>query len=351
MNTWQKLKNDPQLFHKYLIREKVYAAIRKFFHTENFHEVEVPLLANALPPESYVEIFATTLLNRHRQGRSAYLTTSPEMFLKKLLVAGVGSCYSLTKSFRNTEDLSTTHNPEFTILEWYHVGADYTQVMEDTENLLLHIFASLHPRKSEPKITYQGQVIDLSTPWQRVSITQAFAKYARVNLQQALKLGAMRKIAQTKGYRVEKETGWEELFHQIYLNEVVPQFPKNKPTVIYDYPQQLAALAAKPKKSDPRFAERFEVYIGGIELADGCTELTDVNEQQQRFAKEAKALKKSGKSEYQVDREFLEALKLGLPNCAGIALGVDRLVMLFADAARIQDTLFFPAEEMWERKL
>ena len=373
MNTWQKLKQQPKLFKRYFVREQIFAAIREFFAKKQTHEVEVPLLAPSLPAESYLEVFETTLLDRHRHPKRAFLTTSPEMFLKKLLVAGIGSCFSLTKSFRNTEGESNTHNPEFTILEWYEVGKDYKDVMKTTEELVCYIYDKLfsssvarsdHNRHTELVsaskksslirsnskliLNYQNQVIDLTPPWERISMTEAFAKYARIDLEKLLDLKSLQTVVRKKGYQVGEGETWEELFHQIYLNEVVPQFSKNRPTIIFDYPVQLAALAAKPKASDPRFVERFEVYIGGIELADCCTELTQVDEQQKRFQKELTLRKKLGKKDYPVDWEFIEALKLGLPSCAGIALGVDRLVMLMTNVSRIQDTLFFPSEEMWQ---
>lgn len=368
--TWQKLKANPRLWKQYFVREKVIAAIRDFFLKQKFHEIETPLLAAALPAESYLEVFETTLLNRHRQGRRAFLTTSPEMFLKKLLVAGVGNCFSLTKAFRNTEDLSKTHNPEFTLLEWYRVGADYRDLMKDTEELFVYIYYKLlsqrvlPPAKPDHKgtpsslgirgsrhpsgqsMTYQGQTIDLTPPWERISMTQAFKKYARVDLEKCLTLKTITPIARRKGYQINPKTTWEELFHQIYLNEVEPHLGKARPTIIYDFPSQMAALAKK-KDSDPRFAERFEVYIAGLELGDCYSELTNWQEQEERFKTETRERKRLGKISYPYDTDLIDALRVGLPKCSGLALGVDRTVMLFADVFRIQDTLLFPAEEMW----
>lgn len=347
--TWQKLKLNPGLWQRYHTREKVLRAIRVFFHNEKFHEVEVPLLSPTLPAESYVEIFETKLLNRQRKPHRAFLTTSPELFLKKLLAAGVGDCMALTKSFRNTEDQSRAHNPEFTILEWYRVHKDYRKIMEDVELLLTTVFRSVYRQKAKGRmlLSYQGQQFDLTPPWTRISMSAAFSRFAQVRLESILDLSSIRSVAQKKGYSIKENNTWEELFHQIYLNEVEPKFPKDKPLIIYDYPVQLAALAAKKKSDDPRFAERFEVYIAGIELADCCTELAEWKEQELRFKEEEKRRDIMGKTEYPVDYEFIEALKGGFPPCAGIALGVDRLVMLFADVPRIQDTLLFPAEELW----
>ena len=131
MKTWRRLRENPALFERYFVRERVLKSIRNFFEKEKFHEVETPILVAHPPAESYLDVFETNLLNRHRKATKAYLTTSPEVPLKKLLVAGIGNCYSLTKSFRNMETQSNLHNPEFTILEWYRVGADYRDIMKD----------------------------------------------------------------------------------------------------------------------------------------------------------------------------------------------------------------------------
>lgn len=358
MKTWQLLKQHPELWSRYFIREKVMTGIRRFFLDREFHEVETPYLTGSLPPESYLDVFETTLLSRDRTASRAFLPTSPEPFLKKLLVAGIGNCFAMPKSFRNTEDKSTTHNPEFTILEWYRVDADYTNIMADCEELLVFINTYLQRHHGEKgkstdpfTVVYQGKSVNLSSPWERISVREACKKYAHFDLDFALYLKSITPIAKRKGYTVTDKDTWEELFNQIYLNEVVPKFAKDKPTIIYDYPLQLAALAAKSKDSNPRFVERFEVYIGGIELSDGCTELTDLKKQEERFAKEIKESRKLGKTEFPIDNEFLEALRLGLPPCAGVALGVDRLIMLFADVDDISKTMFFPRKDLFDTTL
>jgi len=352
MKTWQKLKGNSGLWERYFIREKVITAIRRFFLDRSFHEVETPYLTGSLPPESYVDIFETTLLSRDRTPTRAFLPTSPEPFLKKLLVAGIGNCFALPKSFRNTEGQSKTHNPEFTILEWYRVGADYRDIMSDCEELMLFINAYLQRTQNHTKaqlsptqLTYQGKLIDISAPWERITVAEAFHKYAQVNLIEALDFKHMAKIAAKKGYRVEPENSWEELFDQIFLNEIEPKLGRGKPTIIYEYPASFAALA-RTKPGDPRFAERFEFYIGGLELGDAYSELTDWKEQQERFEREITEIKRLGKTVYDYDSDFIEALKVGLPQCSGIAVGLDRLVMLFADAKNIQDVLFFPVAEI-----
>lgn len=378
MKTWQLLKAHPELWPRYFIRETVIRSIRSFFDQQNFHEIEAPILISHPPAESYLDVFETTLLDRNRKSSPAYLSTSPEVPLKKLMVAGLGDCYSLTKSFRNMETNSSRHQPEFTILEWYRVGAKYEQIMVDCEQLLLHINSCLkmssRPPSRDPEedatgfrvppsqdasegrskpgmtniqsviLPYQGQKIDLAPPWERLTVVEAFARYSHIYLNDFFDLEVARKIAAAKGYQVSPHNTWEELYNQIFLNEIEPKLGFVHPTILYEFPAAMGALA-KLKASDPRYAERFEFYIAGLELGDCYSELTDPIEQERRFKAEMVELKRLGKTTYDYDHDFIAALKAGLPDCSGIAIGVDRLVMLFANAKKISDTLFFPTSE------
>jgi len=345
MKTWQALKQNPTLWDRYFIREKVINAVRLFFSGEQFHEVETPLLLAHPAAESYLDVFETKFLDRDRKETPAYLSTSPELALKKLIVAGIGNCFSLTKSFRNMETDSHTHNPEFTILEWYRVGATYTSLMNDCQQLLLAINRSLG---HGDKLTYQGVTFDLAGDWEKITVKEAFKKWADIDFDEFLDDQKARKIATGKGYTVTDKNTWEELYDQIYLNEVEPHLGKIQPTIIYEFPGCLAALSKK-KKENPNYAERFEWYIGGLELGDCYTELTDWKEQQRRFDQELKEVQRLGKTMYDYDHDFIDALKAGMPDTSGIAVGVDRLIMLFADTTRIADTLFFPGVELFEK--
>ncbi|MCJ7826414.1 EF-P lysine aminoacylase EpmA [Patescibacteria group bacterium] len=371
MKTWQLLKQNPSLWHRYFFREKVIKEIRSFFDTQGFHEVETPTLIGHPPAESYLELFSTVLLDRKRRATPMYLTTSPEASLKKLMAAGIGNCYSITKSFRNTETGSSTHNPEFTILEWYRVGANYKDIMEDCEKLILHLSSvipsttegSHDPTRSrippalklrrtgkcgmtQKTFMYQNHVIDLTPPWERISVSEAFQKWAHADLEKFFDIETARGVCRNKGYAVNPENTWEELYNQIFLNEIEPHLGKDKPIILYDYPFLMAALAAKKKDADPRYVERFELYVGGLEIGDCCSELTDPIEQEKRFVNETKEIMRLGKTAYEYDKEFIEALKLGLPPCAGIAIGIDRLLMLLTNTTKIADTLFFPLEDL-----
>lgn len=352
MKTWQKLYDNPELWERYFIREKVLRAIRRFFEMQQFHEVETPLLIAKPPAESYLDVFETKLLDRNRITKLGYLSTSPEVPLKKLMAAGLGDCYALTKSFRNMETQSKTHNPEFTILEWYRLGVDYKEIMNDCEALVRFIHREIRApemKKTEnpEALVYQGSSIDIQSPWERLTMTEAFAKWAGIDFVEFLDRKKAGEIAMAKGYTVTPESTWEELYNQIFLNEVEPQLGRGLPSILYEFPGSMAALARR-KSSDTRFAERFEFYIEGLELGDCYSELTDWKEQQSRFENELAEIKRTGKTAYDYDHDFIDALKVGLPDCSGIAVGVDRLVMLFADAATIQDTLLFPIEEMFD---
>lgn len=352
MKTWQKLRNHPELWDRYFVREKVITAIRTFFREQGFHDVETPLLTGSLPPESYLDVFETKLLDRRRNAGRAFLPTSPEPFLKKLLVAGIGNCFSITKSFRNTEGESKTHNPEFTILEWYRVNANYRDIMKDCEEMLLFINTYLLRSKgtggttNTQKLLYQGTEVDLSAPWERITMSEAFKKYAGIAPEVFLSEKKLLVAAKKKGYKVSRGDDWEELFNQIFLNEIEPKLGRGKPTIMCDYPIALAALSKK-KKSDPRFAERFEFYIEGLELGDAYSELTDWKEQLERFHDESEEQKRLGKLAHPIDMDFIEALKVGMPTAGGIAVGVDRLIMLFSDVTNIADTMFFPAKDLF----
>lgn len=366
MHRWQMLKRNPRLWERYFVRERIIQEIRRFFQSESFHEVETPLLVSSVIPAPYLEMFQTDLLSFDKKKRETlYLSTSPEASLKKLVASGIGNCFEITKSFRNGEVDSPLHNPEFTILEWYRVNADYTHIMTDCENLILFILKK-RKRPKKPKneqkplvsITYQGSTIDFSSPWKRISVDEACRKYANFSLSDLSRtssahnslvdypLDNIAALCRKKGYVVKPNNTWEVLFNQIYLNEIEPKLARiKKPIFLYDYPLPLAALS-KRKEGNPLVAERFELTIGGVEIGNCFTELTDPKEQKRRFQKDVRATEKTHVMNQKPDWNFIEALKEGLPPCSGIALGIDRLVMVLTDAAHIRDVLLFPSADM-----
>lgn len=343
------------------MREKVIDAIRAFFKQKGFHEAEVPLLLPAPSTEPFLEVFKTELKDDQGNRWDGFLPSSPEFALKKLLSAGSGSVFTITKSFRNGEGRSSRHNPEFTILEWYHTPGDYMTVATDFEELMIFVYEKLQGsvlcnkgeheatlQRTDPCIRYQGKEYDLSAPWERISVAEAFEKYAGIDTETMLDRKLLTAYGKQHGYQVDENTTWEEIWNQIIANEIEPELGQDGPTILYDYPVAQAALSKK-KASDARFAERFEVFMAGLELGNCFSELTDWKEQEARCLADLAERKNLGRTEYPMDTDFIEALKMGMPETGGIAVGVDRLVALFADTLDIADTLFFPVGEMFTR--
>lgn len=348
MKTWQRLHKNPSHLHPFQTREKVIDAMRAFLKSEHFLEVETPKLLPQPSTEPFLEVFQTQLKFAQGDSYQAFLPSSPEFALKKLLAAGVGSCFEICKSFRNAEGRSSRHNPEFTILEFYRTPADYTHVMHDVEMLFASIHCAIFPTNTDPTLPllYQQKTYALQAPWERISVAQAFKKYAGIDTETLVDSQKLLDAGQKKGYAITPQTTWEEIYNQIMFNEIEPHLGTTTPTILYDYPASQAALSKK-KISDPRFAERFEVFLAGFELGNAFTELTDWKEQEQRCLQDLEERKKLGKTPYSLDQDFIDALKLGMPPSSGIAMGVDRIAALFADVPNIQDVLFFPIDDLF----
>jgi lysyl-tRNA synthetase class 2 len=315
------------------IREQIIDAIRQFFKSQGFTEVETPLLVPYPDPSPFNEVFEVSPV----LGKRAFLTPSPEFFMKKLLASGSGNIFQICKAFRDSPELSPLHNPEFTILEWYRINADYTHIMTDCENLL-NFISQTTPISPTPPIS-------LTSPWLRLSIKESFQKYADINLDEFLDFKKAWQICQKKGYQVSENSTWEQLYHQIFLNEVEPKLPKEKPLILYDYPAPLAALA-RLKPTDPRYAERFEFYLAGLEIGNGYSELTDPQEQEKRLKQDVEIRKSLGMRLFPYDKDFVAAVK-NLPPCGGIAIGVDRLIMALTGVKTISEVLSFPAPKIF----
>lgn len=348
-STWLHLREHPETLDRYLVRGRVIRSIRSFFDARGFEEVETPLLVAAPGMEPYLEVFETRLTTARGASHRAFLTTSPEYAMKKLLVAGLPRIYQMCKSFRNGEEVSRGHNPEFTILEWYRAHADYRAIMADCEELFAAIWRDLNRNAQsaeEPTLIVGGTSVSLSPPWERISVHDAFMRDAGVDLDAITTEEEMRACLVRKGYTVGPETTWEQGYHQIFLNEIEPKLGHPRPSILYDYPASMAALARR-KVDDPRYAERFELYIAGIELGNAFSELTDAEEQLARLRAEQSERAALGKRPYEIDADFIDALRVGMPPSAGIAVGVDRVVMLFAGVDSIQETLWFPALELF----
>jgi lysyl-tRNA synthetase class 2 len=341
-SNWQKLRNDPEGRARLAKRARIVKAVRDFFWQANFLEVETPQLVPMPSMEPYLEVFETTLLDDQRQPYRAFLTSSPEFAMKKLLAAGYTNLFQICKSYRNMEGWSSRHNPEFTILEWYRANADYTQIMQDCENL----FRSIADQLGESQLSFRGHQYDLTQPWERLTVAAAWARYAQLDVDTILDPERLLAAATHKGYQITPDTTWEQAFDQIFLNEIEPHLGADRPTILYEYPAAMAALSRK-KPGDPRWAERFEFYIAGLELGNAFGELTDWQEQLSRLQADQAEKQKLGRTLFDIDPEFIAALQSGIPPTSGIAVGIDRLAMVFLNAETIQEVLFFPATELW----
>lgn len=300
-----------------------------FFKKKRYLRVDVPVLSPVLIPESYLEIFKTEFNYLDNQSE-LYLIPSPELFLKRLLSEGIGNCYYLGKAFRNADLPSRLHLPEFTILEYYHLGINYLELANEILELLQYLAYHYFGKKS---IIYQKKKILLKR-WEKISVKQAFFRFAGINEQELFNKDLFFQKAKKKGYYVEKAS-YQDLWSQIYTQEIEPQLGNQFPTLIYDYPKEMAALAKL--NSDGLTAQRFEFYIAGIEIGDGYTELTDWQEQKRRFFIEEDLRKKNKRIKHKIDWDFINYLKKPLPYCSGIAIGFDRLVMIFTDVYEIKE--------------
>lgn len=325
-------------------RARILASMRAFFVQESFLEVETPILVRLPGMEPYLDTFRTRFEPERGEGRDMYLITSPEYAMKELLVGGFEKIFQITRSFRNKETGGALHNPEFTILEWYRTHADYTDIMRDTEAMIRRVGREATGCE---EMTRDGSRIDLSAPFERLRVREAFERYAGVGTEIFEDAEALIAEAIRRGYAVkpELERAYDDAFFLIFLNEIESRLGRERPTILYEYPVSMAALA-RACPHDSRYAERFELYIGGIEIANAFSELTDPVEQRRRLEEERALRALLGKLVYDIDERFLRALELGMPPSGGIALGVDRLVMLLLGKNDIADVMLFPFRDL-----
>ena len=315
-------------------RAKIIAGIRRFFDEKGFVEVETPLMVPQPGMEPHLEAFQT-MYEMHQ----FYLHTSPEYAMKRLLAAGFERIYQVCKVFRH-EPVGRMHTPEFTMLEWYRAYADYTDIMVDTEYLIAELATDLY---GEPVVRTDQCAVDLTPPWERISVREAMLRYAGITADPYSETAAF--IRQAGLSTVDKDDPPDVAFFKVFLDRVEPHLGVQKPAILYDYPAPMAALA-KRKSNAPDLAERFEVYIAGVELCNAFTELNDPDEQRQRLEEEAAQRVREGNPAYPIDERFLAALEYGMPPSGGIALGVDRLIMLLTGASSISEVMAFPMSDL-----
>lgn len=300
-----------RLYQNLAIRARLIQAIRNFFIEQDYLEIETPIRIPAPAPEAHIEAV---------ESGDWFLQTSPEICMKRLLAAGYPRIFQICKCFRQGES-GRLHLPEMTLLEWYRASSNYQDMMTECEALILAVAREMGLK--EDILSYQGTEIRLIPPWSRIAVSDAFDRFGSISLKAALA---------------------QDQFDEIMVTEIEPNLGQLRPVFLYDYPACRGALA-RLKPQDSRYAERFELYIGGLEICNAFSELTDAAEQRARFERELTHRRESGKRVYPMPHKFLEALK-DMPEASGNALGIDRLAMIFADASAIEEVVTFAPEAL-----
>jgi lysyl-tRNA synthetase class 2 len=308
-------------------------AVRAFFHDREYQEVETPYAVAAPGEEVHLRAFSTT--REHPDGRREplWLNTSPEFAMKRLLVAGAGPIFQFARVWRNGEG-GALHAAEFTMLEWYRPGADMDGLIAETTDLL----RSTLP----PVVRCRGITTDLSR-FERLTVADAFARHVGVDLLSIGEdAGGLAAAAETV---LRDQENWEDLFFRLLLDRIEPELGRQHPTFLTHWPTAQAALARRDP-ADPRVAERFELYVCGIELANAFVELTDAEEQRARFIADRERRHAMSGPDWPLDEDFLAALEYGMPSSAGIAMGLDRMAMIASGADRIGQVLWLPPADI-----
>jgi elongation factor P--(R)-beta-lysine ligase len=324
-------------------RGRILCAVRQFFAERGFVEVDTPALQASPGLEPHLKAFRTKLHDPDAEGvQTRYLHTSPEYAMKKLLVAGLPRIWQMAHVFRDGER-SPVHHSEFSMLEWYRAGAAWRDLVEDCEALLRLCQAAA----GIEALAWRGRTADARLPFERLSIAEAFARHAGIDILATAPdplspdLALLQAAAHAAGIAPHPGDDWETLYFRIFLERIEPNLGIGAPTVLFGYPLSMAALSRRDP-ADPRLAERFELYVCGLELANAFGELTDAAEQRARFWADQTRKQALYGETYPIDEDFLAALECGMPEAAGIALGFDRLVMLLTGADDIEDVLWAP---------
>jgi lysyl-tRNA synthetase class 2 len=311
-------------------RARLQADLRLWFAQRSFAEVETPILQAAPGAEVHLTGFATDWELPDGEERERWLHSSPEFAMKKLLAGGIPRLFQFARVFRNAEG-SALHHPEFTMLEWYRAGAGYETIMDDC--------AALLALTGVDELRWENKVCDPKATPERLTVAEAFGRYASVDLFSTI--GSPEKLSRASGVEMHAGDSWDDMFFRIMFDRIEHRLGVGRPTILCEYPIGMAALA-RAKPGDPKVAERFELYACGVELANAFGELTDPAIQRARLKADMDEKERLYGVRWPVDTDFLAALDHGLPDCAGIALGFDRLVMLASGATHIEDVLWLP---------
>ena len=322
---------NPDVRDIFRARAKTVDALRGFLNGMGFVEVETPILQPL-----YGGAAAQPFITHHNQlHQDLYLRISFELYLKRLLVGGLERVYEIGRDFRN-EGVDRKHNPEFTQLEFYIAYADYQEVMEITERMVAHAAEQV---TGSTTISYQGNVIDLAPPWERIELRRAIQEHTGIDIADHPQAETLRDAMAAKDFDPAPGSSRGKLIESLLSNEVEPQLIQ--PTILYDYPRDISPLA-KSKPGDLSVVERFEAFVGGMEICNAFTELNDPIDQEQRFLEMGRAYEEGDEERHPMDEDYLRAMRYGMPPNGGFGLGVDRLVMLLTDRASIREVILFP---------
>ncbi|MGA1833767.1 EF-P lysine aminoacylase EpmA [Rhizobium wenxiniae] len=326
-------------------RNRVQTALRAFFSSRDFVEVDTATLQISPGNETHLHAFATEALTIDGQAAPLYLHTSPEFAAKKLLSAGETRIFTFAHVYRNRER-GPLHHPEFTMLEWYRAGEDYEQLMADCADML-KLAAETTGTK---RFSFRGMETDPFAEPERLTLAEAFDRFAGIDLLSSVAASGetdrdlLAASVRNAGMRISEDDTWADLFSKVLVEKIEPHLGKDRATILCEYPVCEAALA-RPSARDPRVAERFELYACGVELANAFGELTDAGEQRRRFEHEMAEKARIYGETYPIDEDFLAALAM-MPDASGAALGFDRLAMLATGATRIDQVMWAPVAEV-----
>lgn len=334
MSNWSELKNNPRLRAIYDDRIAITRAAREFFWSKGFAETETPCAVRLPGQEPYLNPVPVTAHDTAGAEYKFYLHTSPEFAMKKLLAAGYDKIFQIARCWRDCESFGGAHNPEFTMIEWYRTPGDCPAIMDDTEAL----FKFVGEKLGKKEVAYRGQTVAIDGVWERMSMKEVWQKYAGVNLDEFLETEKLRELARARGHAADTGDAYEDIFYKIFLNEVEPKLGAEKPVFVYDYPARMCSLSRLC--ADARYAERFELYIAGLEVANAFGELADPAAQKRNLGADRERRAALGKDTWPVDPDFIAALAAGMGEAGGIALGLDRMVLLFTAARDINEVIF-----------
>lgn len=332
---------DPRKFAGARARARLQHAVRAFFEARDYDEVETPCLVPAPGMEPHISCFEAPFVPEGGGApRPLWLHSSPEYAMKRLLAEGFERIFQLARVFRNGE-VSATHNPEFTLLEFYRARADHLAIMEELEQL---VEAGARALTGGTRVARGGVEVDLAAPFERLTVAEAFSRRAGLDLDGCGEdAERLRAAALARGLAVGPEgEPFDDLFFRVFLERVEPGLGAPRPVYLVDWPARMAALARLTP--DGRHAQRFELYVAGLELANGFHELNDAAEQRRRLLEERELRVRLGRPAHPIDERFVEAVGR-MPQAGGVAVGLDRLLMLLTGAESIEEVLLFPARE------